>query len=97
MNLNQVLIRPMITEQAMEQTGNQVYSFVVVKKASKPLIKKAIEEQFGVEVGWVRTMIYKGKVRRAGKRRIPTQTSDFKKAVVKLKGEKKIELFGEIT
>ena len=87
-----IIRRPIITEQSMDQTADRKYTFEVAKSANKIEIKKAVEEIFKVEVEKVTTMNYIGKPKRqgvfAGKR------ADWKKAVVKLKeGSKTIELF----
>ena len=87
-----IIKRPIITEQSMDQTADRKYTFEVAKNANKIEIKKAVEEIFKVEVEKVTTMNYDGKPKRqgvfAGKR------ADWKKAVVKLKeGSKTIELF----
>lgn len=87
-----IIKRPIITEQSMDQVADRKYTFEVAKSANKIEIKKAIEEIFKVEVEKVTTMNYDGKPKRqgvfAGKR------ADWKKAVVKLKeGSKTIELF----
>ncbi len=87
-----IIRRPIITEQSMDQVADRKYTFEVAKGANKIEIKKAVEEIFKVEVEKVTTMNYDGKPKRqgvfAGKR------ADWKKAVVKLKeGSKTIELF----
>lgn len=87
-----IIRRPIITEQSMDQAADRKYTFEVAKDANKIEIKKAVEEIFKVEVEKVTTMNYNGKPKRqgvfAGKR------ADWKKAVVKLKeGSKTIELF----
>ena len=87
-----IIKRPIITEQSMDQTADRKYTFEVAKNANKIEIKKAVEEIFKGEVEKVTTMNYDGKPKRqgvfAGKR------ADWKKAVVKLKeGSKTIELF----
>lgn len=87
-----IIKRPIITEQSMDQTADRKYTFEVAKSANKIEIKKAVEEIFKVEVEKVTTINYNGKPKRqgvfAGKR------ADWKKAVVKLKeGSKTIELF----
>ena len=87
-----IIRRPIITEQSMDQVADRKYTFEVAKNANKIEIKKAVEEIYKVEVEKVTTMNYDGKPKRqgvfAGKR------ADWKKAVVKLKeGSKTIELF----
>ena len=67
-------------------------TFKVEKKATKPQIRRAVEEIFNVEVEKVNTQNYKGKFKRQG---IKSQgyRSDWKKAIVSLKEGHKIEIF----
>ena len=87
-----IIKRPIITEQSMDQVAEKKYTFEVDKAANKIQIKKAIEEIFKVKVEKVTTINYDGKPKRmgvhAGKR------ADWKKAIVKLTADSKtIELF----
>ena len=87
-----IIKRPIITEQSMEQTEMKRYTFEVAKTANKIEIAKAIEEIFGVKVAKVNTISMKGKKRRMG--RFEGYTSDWKKAVVTLTEDSKtIEFF----
>ena len=87
-----IIRRPIITEQSMDQTADRKYTFEVAKGANKIEIKKAVEEVFGVDVEKVTTMNYIGKPKRQGV--FQGKRADWKKAVVKLKeGSKTIELF----
>lgn len=61
-----IIRRPIITEQSMDQTADRKYTFEVAKGANKIEIKKAVEEVFGVEVEKVTTMNYIGKPKRQG-------------------------------
>ena len=88
-----IIIRPIITEQSMEDLDIKKYAFEVAKDANKIEIKKAIEEIFGVKVIRVNTCIVPGKEKRLGAQP-KGMTSEWKKAVVKLsKSSKNIELF----
>ena len=92
-NAHDIIIRPIITEQSMEDLDIKKYVFEVARDANKIEIKKAVEEIFGVEVMKVNTLRIPGKAKRTG--RYPMgRTSEWKKAVVKLtEGSKTIELF----
>lgn len=92
MNYTNVIIRPLITEKSTQQaqTRNE-YVFEVEKGANKPVIKQAVEKLYDVKVADVRTMTRKGKPRRT--RKGETTTSDFKRAIVKLEENSKIDLF----
>ena len=88
-----IILRPIITEQSMEQTGIKKYAFEVAPDANKIEIKKAVEEIFGVKVEKVTTLNMIGKVKRSG--RYPEGSrKNWKKAVVKLTDDSKtIEFF----
>ena len=61
-----VIIRPIITEQSMEDLDIKKYAFEVTKDANKIEIKKAIEEIFDVTVIKVTTTNVHGKAKRQG-------------------------------
>ena len=88
-----IIRRPIITENSMDQMADRKYTFEVAKEANKIEIKKAIEELFdGVKVEKVTTMIVLGKVKRMGAN--SGKRPDWKKAVVKLaENSKTIEFF----
>ena len=88
-----IVIRPIITEQSMEDLDIKKYAFEVAKDANKVEIKKAIEEIFGVTVIKVNTLNVRGKEKRTGA--YPKgKTASWKKAVVTLaEGSKTIEFF----
>ena len=88
-----IVIRPIITEQSMEDMDIKKYVFEVAKDANKVEIAKAVEEIFGVTVIKVTTINVRGKSKRVGAN--PTgKTKSWKKAVVKLsEGSKNIEIF----
>lgn len=87
-----IILRPVITEESMMGTAEKKYSFKVAKDATKPEIKEAVEKLFGVKVAKVNTMNYKGHLRRYG--RFEGYTESWKKAVVTLTEDSKtIEFF----
>ena len=88
-----IIIRPIITEQSMEDMDIKKYVFEVAKTATKVEIAKAVEEIFGVRVIKVTTINVKGKTKRVGANPQGT-TKSWKKAVVKLSEDSKnIEIF----
>jgi len=92
MNSTHVIIRPLVTEKSThQQTTRNAYAFQVHRDANKPLIKKAVEELYHVKVTEVRTMNRKGKPRRS--RMKMTKTPDWKRAVVVLDENSRIDLF----
>ena len=92
-NAHDIIIRPIITENSMDQLQDKKYTFEVAKTANKVEIKQAIEEIFpGVEVDKVTTMNMLGKVKRMG--RSEGRRANWKKAIVKLtESSKTIEFF----
>ncbi|HUS51958.1 MAG TPA: 50S ribosomal protein L23 [Candidatus Bathyarchaeia archaeon] len=93
MDLVQVLIQPLITEKSTERTAFGEYTFKVSPKATKKEIARAVEKFFKVDVRLVRTMKVHGKKRRVGRYRHETKLPDWKKAIVKLAPEQKIDAF----
>lgn len=92
-NAHDIIIRPIITENSMDQLQDKKYTFEVAKTANKVEIKQAIEEIFsGVQVDKVTTMNMLGKVKRMG--RSEGRRANWKKAIVKLtENSKTIEFF----
>jgi large subunit ribosomal protein L23 len=90
-----VVRRALITEKGtvLRESRNQ-YMFEVQRDANKIEIKQAIEKIFNVKVASVRTQQLMGKVRRQG--RFAGRRSDWKKAIVTLKPDQKIDLFEQI-
>lgn len=89
---HQIIVRPMVTEKGVFQSDkfNQ-YTFEVNPQATKTEIKHAVETLFEVQVEKVATQTRKGKSRRYRFRF--GRTKDWKKAIVKLKGDDKINFF----
>jgi large subunit ribosomal protein L23 len=91
-SLNDVIVRPLVTEKSHDQLDRLgAYTFVVAKDANKIEIAKAVEKQFDVKVADVRTMRYAGKQKRMG--RFAGRKAAWKKAVVTLAPGDSIELF----
>lgn len=94
-----VIIKPVITEK-MSGLGEKMnrYGFIVIKKANKLQIKKAVEELYGVDVETVNTMNYSGKAKsrftKAGV--IAGRTSAYKKAIVTLAAGETIDFYSNI-
>ena len=87
-----IIIKPIITEASMDRLADKKYTFKVAKNATKPEIAKAVEEMFGVKVATVNTINMKKKPKRLGVHF--GYTSDWKKAIVTLTADSKtIEFF----
>lgn len=92
MDTNSIIIKPLVTEKSThQQTTRNAYAFQVNQAANKHQIKDAIERQYNVKVTDVRTMTRKGKPRRTKFKM--TTSSDWKRAVVVLDENSRIELF----
>ncbi|NLB37360.1 MAG: 50S ribosomal protein L23 [Clostridiales bacterium] len=90
-----IILRPIITEESMSGTSFKKYTFEVAKDANKIEIANAVEKLFKVKVAKVNTLNCKGKLRRYG--RYEGYTSAWKKAVVTLTEDSKtIEFFDGI-
>ena len=86
-----IILRPVITEKSMEQMAAGKYTFVVHPRATKPEIRRAVEELFDVKVEKVNTMNMRGKMRRMG--RFAGRRPSWKKAIVTLKEGQRIRQF----
>ena len=90
-----IIIRPVITEAAMDMLSAKKYVFEVAKDATKAEIAKAVEEIFKankVKVACVRTINMKKKPKRLGVHF--GYTSEWKKAIVTLAADSgEIEFF----
>ncbi len=88
-----IVIKPIITEQSMEDTEMKKYVFQVAEDANKIEIARAVEEIFGVKVEKVNTIRMDGKKKRTGAYPAGRRAS-WKKAMVKLTSDSKtIEFF----
>lgn len=87
-----IILKPVVTEESMMGTAFKKYTFSVAKNANKIEIAKACEKLFGVKVKSVNTMNVRGHLRRYG--RFEGYKSSWKKAVVTLTEDSKtIEFF----
>ena len=93
MNAYDIIIKPVITEQAMADVADKKYVFQVAIDANKTEIKAAVEEVFGVKVQKINTVRMLGKVKRTGAYPAGRRPA-YKKAVVTLTADSKtIEFF----
>lgn len=90
--LTDVLVRAIVTEKTtmMSEEKNK-FVFEVAKNANKAQIKSAVEQYFGVKVLDIRTMSVRGKPKRMGIH--SGYRPSWKKAIVTLNPEDKIDLF----
>ena len=89
--VEEVLRRPIVTEQSTRLAEQGQYVFEVAPGANKPQIRQAVQQAFSVEVLAVNTMNVRGKEKRYG-RRVGRQR-DWKKAIVTVAPGQRIEIF----
>ena len=92
--LASILMAPIISEKAtsVAEKNNQVL-FKVLRDATKPEIKAAVELLFKVEVEKVSTVVQKGKAKRFGKSM--GRRDNVRKAYVTLKPGQELNFSGE--
>ena len=94
-----ILIKPIVTEKMTIQ-GEKLnrYGFIVDREANKLEIKAAVEQMYNVTVAEVNTMNYHGKRKsrytKAGM--LTGRANHYKKAIVTLAGEDKIDFYANI-
>jgi len=90
----EVIVSRLISEKGvlMKERDNK-YLFRVAPDANKHEVKWAVEQLFKVHVTEVATMVMRGKTKRFGFRREEGRRPNWKKAVVTLKKDEKIEAF----
>jgi large subunit ribosomal protein L23 len=93
LHIYDVLRRPVVSEKTAVMTDEQnQYVFEVADEANKIQIKEAVEVIFEVEVVKVNTMVVPAKRGRRGRNWF-LRSKQWKKAVVTLATDQKIELF----
>ena len=85
-----VIIAPVITEKATAVSESNQVVFKVRRDATKPEIKAAVEQLFGVKVLAVNTILRKGKAKTF--RGMKGKQQDVKKAIVRLAEGYKIDV-----
>ena len=94
-----ILIKPIVTEKMTIQ-GEKLnrYGFIVDREANKLEIKAAVEQMYNVTVADVNTVNYHGKRKsrytKAGM--LKGRTNHYKKAIVTVAGEDKIDFYANI-
>ena len=91
-----IILKPIITEESMAGLMIKKYTFKVAKTANKIEVAKAVEELFpGTKVAKVNTMHVSGRKRRQGYN--VGYTPSWKKAIVTLtEDSKEIEFFNDM-
>lgn len=91
MDLREVLRRPIVTEKSTLMQERQKYVFEVAPDANKVQVREAVELVFDVNVLDVNIIKVRPKPKRRGMHSY--QTRLWKKAIVTLSQDSKIELF----
>ena len=94
----EIIIRPVVSEKSIDQSGRGKYTCAVHEQANKIQIKAAIEELYKSEkvtVVSVNVLTTKAKEKRRGTRRgrVIGHTTPWRKAIVTLAPGQKIEFF----
>jgi len=84
MQINEIIIGPLLTEKTTNLAKDNFYGFLVNKKASKFQIKQALEKLYKVKISNVNIINRKGKKVRRGKFLKEKKLPDNKLAYVKL-------------
>jgi large subunit ribosomal protein L23 len=94
-----IILKPIITEKMTAQ-GEKLgrYGFVVSRKANKLMIKKAVEDLYGVQVKEVNTMNYSGKAKSRYTKTgfVSGSMPAYKKAIVTLAEGGTIDFYSNI-
>ncbi|TWT46598.1 50S ribosomal protein L23 [Botrimarina hoheduenensis] len=89
---HQVIIKPLVTEKGVHRsTRSNAYTFQISRLATKQDVRQAVETLFNVKVEKVATQNRKGKPRRT--KFGFSHTADWKKAIVTLHEDSRIDFF----
>ena len=91
MNLNDVIIKPIMTEKSEDLRKEGKYVFQVIPSANKELVKLAVSTLFDVKIEKVNIMNVRGKLKRFRNSYAPS--ANWKKAIVTLKKGDKLDFY----
>ncbi len=92
MRAHDIIIRPILTEKSYQDMADKKYVFIVDPRATKTMVKQAVEEVFDVQVEKVNILRQLGKIKRQGIH--SGRKPSIKKAYVTLtRASKAIEFF----
>ena len=91
-SLDQIILKPLITEKAIQDRENNKYHFWVGLNANRHQIKLAFQSLFSVPAIKVRTMIVKGKLKTDWKKRLSIRKPNRKKAIISIAKDQKIKI-----
>ncbi|MCB1165588.1 MAG: 50S ribosomal protein L23 [Leptospiraceae bacterium] len=94
MNLNDVIIAPVVTEKSEEVKhsvpGSETYTFKIQKRANKELVRQALHKLYGVKAEKVRVINVPSRLKRF--RNDYARVPGWKKAIVTLSPGQSIDL-----
>lgn len=100
LRVEDVIRRPLITEKNTWLMEQGQYSFEVATDANKIQIREAVEQTFNVRVKAVNTLVVKAKAKsravRRGRTRIRGHEAAWKKAIVTLYPDQRIDVFEQV-
>lgn len=94
-NPRDVIVAPVVSEKSYALMEEGVYTFTVHPSASKPEIRDAVQDIFGVKVAKVNTLNRQGKRKRNRRTFTFGKRPDTKRAIVTLAAGESIDLFEE--
>lgn len=95
--LHETIVKPVVTEKSSAayqeslERDEREYTLEVHPEATKPGIRQAVEQLFGVKVIGVWTSNHRGKARKVG--RFAGRRAHTKRAIVRLAAGDKIDIF----
>ncbi len=95
MNPHDILLRPVLSEKAVNTIGSGKYVFFVHPSANRSQVKDAVERVFNVEVVKINVAKVRGKDKRLG--RYTGRTPERKKAIVTLAPGQRIQQLEGLT
>lgn len=91
MRADEIIVRPLLTEKSNALREIHKYCFVIDARANKIMVMGAVKELFNVHPVSCNIVNVGGKPRRVRNR--SGYTSNWKKAIVTLNGNEKIQIF----
>lgn len=86
-----IIVSPIVSEKTYAEAERGKYTFMVAARATKPDIRRAVEQIWGVRVRSVNTMRRRGKAVR--RHWVRGRRPDVRRAIVTVQPGEKIEIF----
>jgi ribosomal protein L23 len=93
MKLGSIILKPVITEKTYDLGAKGIYVFQVSMDANKNSVAKELKRMYDVDVISAKVIVVPGKKRRILGSRQTTKAANWKKVLVQLKKDQKIEIF----